>query len=272
MNLIYFKSDIGNFGDDLNTWLWEKLLGDFSSYDASVDFVGIGSILDARIMDGRRKIIFGSGVRDCNIDQKDVEAFDIRFVRGPISSKILGGVPFIADSAYCLRLLSKKEFKKIYKLSFIPYFRHVPYFNWNLFERVTGIHIILPTNEVEKVITEINQSEKILTAAMHGAILADLYRVPWMRVRFSKHGYETNFTSELKWNDWFRSIEFDDIPVHDFNFTFSGKRSGTMTLIMTVLMWYKFRHNSFLLSSEAVLKKIDSKLDFEIQFIKNKYR
>ncbi|MNG01993.1 Exopolysaccharide glucosyl ketal-pyruvate-transferase [compost metagenome] len=167
--------------------------------------------------------------------------------------------------------MPQKKYIKKYKLSFIPYFRHVPYFNWGLFERLTGIHVILPTNEVEQVITEINESEKIITAAMHGAILADIYRVPWMRARFSKHGYESSFTSELKWNDWFQSIGFNEIPTHNFDFTFKKKNSKFKSLIMMGLMYMRFKHNSFLLSSDSFLKEIDSKLDLEIQFVKNKY-
>ena len=53
MNLTYFKADIGNFGDDLNLWLWPQLLGSFDEYPANLYFVGIGSILDHRILENK---------------------------------------------------------------------------------------------------------------------------------------------------------------------------------------------------------------------------
>lgn len=271
MNIIYFKSDIGNFGDDLNPWLWHELLGEKSSYDKSLDFVGIGSILDSRIESNNRKVVFGSGVRDFNFEISDISNVDIRFVRGPISSKVTHS-KYITDAAYALRLLPKKTYTKKYKISIVPYFRHYKQFNWQLLEKITGIHVIDPTQHVEKVIEEINESQKILAAAMHGAILADIYRVPWMRVKFSKHGYESALTSELKWNDWFGSIELNEVPTHYFDFNFNQKLSKPKQWYALLKMKFKFKKNRFIMSSNEVIQDIDSKIKLEIEQFKTKYK
>ena len=272
MNLIYFKSDIGNFGDDLNVWLWEQLLGDFKNYQNAVDFVGIGSIFDQRIKSPNKKIIFGSGVRDFNLDVNTFNDLDIRFVRGPISGKITNGSPYITDSAYALRLLPKAEVKKRYKKSFIPYFRHVNHFNWSLFEKVTGIHVISPILPVEHVIEEIQASEQIMTAAMHGAILADIYRVPWMRVKFTAHGSENGLTSELKWNDWLLSVGLNNIPTIYFDFTLNYTASKMKQYVYLSLMKVKLKKLKFVMSTDATIKDIEQKLRLEIEKIKTDYK
>jgi len=271
MNIIYFKSDIGNFGDDLNPWLWKKLLGDSNDYDKSLDFVGIGSILDNRVESNNKKIVFGSGVRDFNFDINDISNVDIRFVRGPISSKVTNS-KYITDSAYALRQLPKKEYTKKHKTAIVPYFRHFYQFNWKLFQKATGIHVIDPTQDVEQVITEINESETILAAAMHGAILADIYRVPWMRVKFSKHGHESALTSELKWNDWFGSIELTDVPTHYFDFNFNQKISKPKQWYALFKMKFKFKKNRFIMSSNEVIQDVDQKIKTEIEQFKLTYK
>ena len=271
MNIIYFKSDIGNFGDDLNPWLWQQLLGDFSKYNKELDFIGIGSILDDRLKNNNKKVVFGSGIRDFDFDINTIPNLDVRFVRGPISSKITQK-KYITDAAYALRLLPQKEYVKKYKIAFVPYFRHFKQFNWKLFESLTGIHVIDPTQNVEDVISEINTSEHILASAMHGAILADVYRVPWMRVKFSKHGHESSLTSELKWNDWFKSIGFNSVPTHYFDFNFNQKGSLIKMCYAFLKMNFKFKHNNFVLSNDAVLEHIDTKIKEEIETFKLEYR
>jgi len=272
MNIIYFKSDIGNFGDDLNPWLWEQLFGDFSSYKKDLDFIGIGSILDTRINSDNAKLVFGSGVRDFDFDINEISNLEISFVRGPISSRLTNNSNYITDAAYALRLLPQKNYTKKYKTSIIPYFRHAYQFNWKLFEKFTGIHVIMPTQPVEKVIEEINQSENILAVAMHGAILADIYRVPWMRVKFSKHGHESALTSELKWNDWLRSIDIKDPSIHSFDFNFNQELSKPKQWFALVMMRLKFKNNRFILSSDKVVKTIDKKMKEAVDQFKTKYK
>ncbi len=272
MNLIYFKSDIGNFGDDLNPWLWSKIFGNFENYNSNVDFVGIGSILDNRIFENKenKKIIFGSGVRDFDFSINEYENVDIRFVRGPISSR-LTNADFITDAAYALRQVETQNVFKKYKISYIPYFRNFYNFNWKLFEKILGIHVINPCEDIEKVIGEIKSSETILTTAMHGAILADLFRIPWMRVKFTKNGNETNLTSELKWNDWLMSVGLKNINTHFLDFDLNHI-TGKKKLAYNLLQFYrKFKNNDFILSKDDKIAEIDERICKEISEVKNIY-
>ena len=44
MILHYYRSAAGNFGDDINQWLWERLLPDCWD-DDGIHFAGIGTII-----------------------------------------------------------------------------------------------------------------------------------------------------------------------------------------------------------------------------------
>jgi len=63
-----------------------------------------------------------------------------------------------------------------------------------------GIKCIDPRNPVERVLTELRQTELLLAESMHGAIVADALRVPWIAVRM--YGRFTQF----KWQDWTESV------------------------------------------------------------------
>ena len=62
MKLHYCKTPLGNFGDDLNTWLWPTLLGDsfFNTHEESL-FLGVGTILNQKIPKHPEKIVLGTG-------------------------------------------------------------------------------------------------------------------------------------------------------------------------------------------------------------------
>lgn len=58
MKLVYAKLENGNFGDDLNPYLWPRLFPQAFLSDDAIDCVGIGTIL-SRMIDrsGRRSVI-----------------------------------------------------------------------------------------------------------------------------------------------------------------------------------------------------------------------
>jgi succinoglycan biosynthesis protein ExoV len=74
MKVIYYQDPLGNFGDELNRWLWPQIFGraitGFGHHGVETRaennaedllFYGIGTILDDRIPEQPEKIIFGSG-------------------------------------------------------------------------------------------------------------------------------------------------------------------------------------------------------------------
>ena len=229
MKYLYFKSEKGNFGDDLNPWLWPKLFDDKNLVDENAYLLGIGSILHpqnqklAKITTNK-KIIFGTGVRPSNNYQNLImdETWDIRFLRGPYSSRALGnGHEYISDAAYAIRHLNGfpniKNVEKKYDISIMPYFHSMDYFDWDEIAKNLGYNLISPFSEkgVEHTLKEIAASQVVISEAMHGAIIADILRVPWRRFVLTTPYTEGERVSEFKWNDWLNSI---NIVKHDLDY------------------------------------------------------
>lgn len=73
-------------------------------------------------------------------------------------------------------------------------------FDWEKLCADIGINYISPALDVKQVIKQISETETLITEAMHGAIVADALRVPWIPVR------AYNFINRFKWSDWCASI------------------------------------------------------------------
>ena len=220
MQLISYISKSGNVGDDLNDWLWLKIFGEkFINARKDTAFFGIGSILikDSEFIERAnqypRKIIFGTGVRSINEYIELDDSWEIYFLRGPFGSLKLTNSQsnYISDGAYFIMMLPEYQNyitqAKKYPISFVPYFQSIDIIDWRKICDKMGWHLILPTLDVDSFINEISASEKVISEAMHGAIFADILRVPWKRFRFYAHIYEGEQVSEFKWNDWLFSIE-----------------------------------------------------------------
>lgn len=222
MELIYYKADKGNLGDDLNIWLWPKFFRNNDTED-NISFFGIGSILfnDFPLLNkikDKRKIVFGTGVRFSNSTMKFDDTWDIKFLRGPISSLITNNkYKYITDSAYAIRLTD--DYKKYintpkkYEVSLLPYFKSLRYIDWEKICEKMNFNYISPECDrgIEFTLSEIAASKFLITEAMHGAILADALRVPWHRFIFSTIETEGQAVSEFKWLDWTSSIDLQSM-------------------------------------------------------------
>ncbi|HEU4554234.1 MAG TPA: polysaccharide pyruvyl transferase family protein [Chitinophaga sp.] len=217
MNYIYYKDPKGNFGDDLNGWLWPKLFGEEKPDNDA--FIGIGSILFNgsplfRGLEHKRKIVFGTGIRPGYKNFTCDDTWDIRFLRGPLSACNFNNTyEYIADAAYALRLTNEfnsiRHINKQYEVSVIPYFKSQEFFDWQALCDKLGFHYISPAAEkgVEFTLREIAASKYVIAEAMHGAIIADIMRVPWSRFVLSTPFTEGGKVSEFKWMDWLHAIQ-----------------------------------------------------------------
>jgi len=242
MHLIYYKSPIGNFGDDLNEWLWPKLLPRERRRKPH-GLVGIGSILfndfpGLKNCANTPVVFLGTGVRASNNLLQTQPNWDIRFVRGPLSAcSISSRTKYIADGAYGLRLTDIgrqiSQAPKKYKVSVIPYFKSLNYANWDTLCKKLDYHLINPLspNGVLETMHEIAQSEVVITEAMHGAIVADALGVPWHRFVFSTPETEEPRVSEFKWADWQMSIDLLRSPITAIPFT---RRSVAHTAVKLI--------------------------------------
>jgi len=203
VKLYYYKAPEGNFGDDLNPWLWPRLLPGLFDNDDHILFIGIGTILNDRIPEQSLKVVFGSGVGDPKKAPKLNEKWKILALRGPLSARLLEVSPKLAvtDPAVLVRLFSPPSFKKIYRVSYIPHFKSANFSQWEEVAGGAGLHYIDPRAGVEVCLQHIAQAELLITEAMHGAIVADALRVPWIIVRANNYFVEKKMY-RFKWDDW----------------------------------------------------------------------
>lgn len=181
-----------NFGDALNNHLFRDYFGlDVSENVArkvgSTYVFGIGTILGQipTPVDARQVFVFTSGLRR-GLSVVGKEKIVWIAVRGSLTAKALSlaGVT-LGDGAYLIPELFPEPVEKRYPFSFIPHvhtLRPSKVANWPGICRDAKLHFIDPSLPVDVVIDQIKASEVVLAEAMHGAIVADAFRVPWIPV------------------------------------------------------------------------------------------
>lgn len=202
MKLFYWESTHGNVGDDINPWLWKRMLPDEFNDDNSTLFIGIGTLLNHHIPEAKRYIVatsgFGYGEKP-NINNQ----WEFIGVRGPRTIEALG-LPkdtLTLDGAYLLsKYLDISNIGKKHEVSYIPHVFSMKNADWEHFSALTGFNVIDPRLSVEAFVTALAQSERVVCEAMHGAIIADTFGIPWQPVKMYDH------INENKWFDWTESF------------------------------------------------------------------
>jgi succinoglycan biosynthesis protein ExoV len=209
MKIMSFKGKYPNFGDELNLWMWPKIIPDFFDDDEKALFVGIGSVIGEKYSEVAKKIVFGAGyVRQYHGDNPpDVHGtdWDIYFVRGPRTAQILNLSPDMAvgDSAILLRKIVDFKNKSPDVISFMPHWESLDTGSWQQACQLAGLNFIDPRWPVDEVLNKILGSRFIITEAMHGAIVADALRVPWIPL------LPINGKHREKWFDWAEALKMD---------------------------------------------------------------
>ncbi len=212
MKLAFYRGAVPNFGDELNGFIWPSLLPHHFLDDNEDElFVGIGSIIGTHLPPRARKIVMGSGyagyMGEPNLGDG---TWDVRFVRGPLTAQYfrLPADKAICDSAVLLRALPLPPAPRGVGVAFMPHFESLERGFWPAACQLAGIRLIDPTGPVEKVIAEIKGATLLIAEAMHGAIVADALRTPWVAARpiLRRH--------RAKWLDWSLSLGIN-LRVHD---------------------------------------------------------
>nr|WP_208347602.1 polysaccharide pyruvyl transferase family protein [Pseudaestuariivita rosea] len=210
MKLQFFDNDIPNFGDELNRDIWDHFLPKgFLDEDTSELFIGIGSIIHDKYPANARKIVAGSGYGGYE-DAPDVHdgTWDILFVRGPQTAEVLGIDPSLAisDSAILLRATPLPDPEPDIGVAFMPHFDSLQRGDWAKVCELAGMTFLDPREPHHKVIAQIRGADLVVTEAMHGAIVADAMRTPWVSV------LPIHKAHRFKWLDWARSLQIDYQP------------------------------------------------------------
>ncbi|PQO43895.1 polysaccharide pyruvyl transferase family protein [Blastopirellula marina] len=215
--LYYYKDPRGNFGDDLNPWIFPRLLGrefkfaDFSSSEPTL--IGIGTLLGQEFPEKVRKIVFSTGAGYGTSKPTASPNWDIRCVRGPLTAKLLGLDPKLAITDGAILLAALREHLPAprtglpSKIGVFLHHKSATERNWRPICEQAGLHYLDPHQSVEDTLAEMQSLDCIICEAMHGAIVADTLRIPWIPIKIYSH------INEFKWNDWTRSLNLDFFPV-----------------------------------------------------------
>jgi len=199
-----------NFGDLLNPLIFSHYLPEFFDGNPKRIFLGIGTILGLLKgnKDTNRILVFSSGYAP---DDKKMygeppvldEKYEFYCVRGPLTAKALKLDPALAisDGALLLKNMPFMPVEKEFECAYMPH--HVTegiFEGWKKLMLLDGIHYISPQGDPISIIEQIRKSKLLITEAMHGAIVADVFRVPWIPVKSSAH------INQFKWDDWAMSL------------------------------------------------------------------
>lgn len=201
MKLHYF-ADAPNFGDALNPWLWPQLLGPRLDEDASRLFLGIGTILKAAMPSAQEYHVLGSGTGYGNLPVPDAR-WRVYAVRGPLTAAALGLPPELAatDGAALLRTVPLPDPLPGPAIGFMPHFRGLRQIPWRRLCDQLDLRYLAPLASVPDTLAAIRGCTCVIAEAMHGAIVADACRVPWVPVVTGNH------VLAFKWRDWMESLE-----------------------------------------------------------------
>ncbi len=212
MKLSYFRDPKhANFGDDLNAWMWPKLLKNFFDDNENIIFVGIGSIIGKKRPDHieylphQKKVVMGAGFVAGYHEKPDLKdgSWDVLFVRGPRTAKTFGLDPALAigDSAILLRsLVDYKSPRQKNVVGYMPHWESMERGNWEAVCKQAGLKLIDPRLTVDEVLEELMECKFLVTEAMHGAIVGDALRVPWIAITPHEPSHRE------KWFDWAEAL------------------------------------------------------------------
>lgn len=194
--------DVPNFGDVLNKYLWQPYLGEFIGRDDNILMMGIGTLLGHNKSHDAEVIVCGSGSGyGGDFSQLKNKNWKIFFVRGPSTAKVLGLSPDLAitDPA----ILTPEIFPagpKTGKTIFVPHWESSLNPLWKSACKRAGVEYVDPLDDISKIMQTISGAKLVIAEAMHAAIIADSYRVPWVSVSTSSR------INGFKWQDWASSL------------------------------------------------------------------
>lgn len=209
INLLYYRGKTQNVGDHLSKILFDLLLDKqgvksrWQNKTLRVSF--IGSVIQ---FIGAKAIIYGSGI----LREDVVKTFarkkiplDIRAVRGPLTKKALESIGYsvpsiFGDPAVLLPLFYNPQLEKKEDYIIIPH--------WTKVDNYKNHPCLSPiTHDWTNFIDRILSAKLVISASLHGIIIAEAYGVPAVFLN------DTENEDIFKYKDYYYST-----GRYDFNF------------------------------------------------------
>jgi succinoglycan biosynthesis protein ExoV len=187
-----------NIGDELNDWFWHEILGDVAlEFEPDSILVGIGTVLSDKLPDAKHYHVIGSGTGYGELSKLNNENTTFHFVRGPLTAEKLNlsNEQYITDPGILIADLRPVEVSKKKGIAFMPHVG-IDSIEYKVLVESMGWTYISPSSSEHEVLSAIASASLLVTSAMHGAIIADSYRVPWIPIITSSE------ILPFKWRDW----------------------------------------------------------------------
>lgn len=199
MRLFWYDRPERNFGDDLNPWLWPRLLPGLIDGQGAW-LVGIGTLLNERLPREGELVILGAGAGLGDRPRIDAR-WRVLGVRGPLTAEALGldaslaiGDPAILAADFVEPAPAR------HGIGFMPHYSSKAHWDWRVTAEACGLIFVDPEAPVEATLAQVAGLKSLLTEAMHGAIVADALRTPWVGLQIDPDFYA------WKWRDWGLSV------------------------------------------------------------------
>lgn len=192
----------GNIGDDINEFIWQNLFDIEDDKNDEHLIIGIGSLLNTNIPAAKRYTVLSAGIGYGRLPKID-DTWKFVAVRGVYSKKALNlnDDVILLDGAYLLKEFHQKpNITATNRVGYIPHVTSLENGDWRKVCELANIKFIDPRLRLDEFLKELCSCEKVLTEAMHGAIIADCYGIPWKPIK-AYHHINTN-----KWNDWLSAL------------------------------------------------------------------
>ncbi|MEP5760228.1 MAG: exov-like protein [Litoreibacter sp.] len=201
-----------NFGDHMNSWLWPELIPDLLEREDDIRLIGIGSLLSRNLdMVAGRKVVFGTGSGYSSLPTPEQAAnWDVFAVRGPLTAKYLGLPPekAITDGAWLINRIPRyaaiPETRE--GTVFVPHWTSAAYGDWPRICAESDISYVDPLWDCDTVFSKLANAKLAIVESLHGAIIADYYRTPWIPVA------SPGRVLKYKWIDWCQSLNLEYHP------------------------------------------------------------
>jgi succinoglycan biosynthesis protein ExoV len=226
MELVFYGNGASNFGDDLNLIVWKRVLPQWVFEVEDVALLGIGTVFTdqwtgSSKIKGKRVFVIGSGAGYWPLP-RDRASWTVLALRGPLSAALINRPELASTDAAALMALDPLiKVKKADKILLIPHHESIPGSYWQQVAEEAGITFVDPRWPPEIVLEHFAQAKLVLAEAMHGAIVADTLRIPWLPWAGSPH------LLPFKWVDWTMSLNLQYKP----------------TLLPATSTWGKWRHH-----------------------------
>jgi len=214
VGLLYYRNSCGNFGDDLNEMIWRHLLPADVLDNGEILLVGIGSIFNhtvaaPSVTAGKRVFVIGSGAGYGPLPSGWRE-WTILAVRGPLTAPLIKRPELsITDAAALIANVqeSRQPNRARNDIIFMPHYHSAERGRWSEVASKAGMIFVDPRWSVTIILKMFQQARLVMTEAMHGAIVADALRIPWIPLQACSEALS------FKWQDWTLSVGLPYTPL-----------------------------------------------------------